>query len=186
MNVREFVIRFGKLKDRYRKHAFFAIALLLLLLFFGKSIKAVLVVTAFIIIASFSTFYHNYFRSPINFELVKLFTVIGSVAYGIGAGLVIGIFSVLIGRALSGRLDQDTLTSIAAISAIAVLAGIFSSVNIATLGILLVIVYYIIILPFILLFGENLGFESIYIFTNILFNSFMFIKLAPFIVSFIN
>ncbi len=181
--MKEFVSRFSRLKDKYKKHAVVALAFLLLLLFFGSSIKPVLVVTAFIVLASFSTFYHNYFKSPINFEFVKLFTVVGSVAYGIGSGLIIGISSVLIGRALSGRLDQDTLTSLGAISAIAVLAGMFSSANIATLGIVLVVVYYLLISPFILLFGENIGYESIYILTNIIFNAVLFIKIAPAILS---
>ena len=185
MRIREIVAWFQLIKDRYRNQAAIGILLLALVFIFGKNIKPVLVVTVFIIIASLSTFYHNFFRSPVNFELVKLFTVVGSVAYGAAAGVVIGVSSVAIGRALSGRLDQDTLTSMFAIVIVAFLASIFRVVNIAFLGVILVIVYYLIILPFIFLFGENRGYEAVYIGTNIVLNFVLFTRIAPLLLQFI-
>ncbi len=182
MGAAGFVAAFQKIKDRYRKHAIAALALLLLLLLFGRDAKPVIVVVVFIILASFSTFYHNYFRSPINFELAKLFTVTAAVAYGAVAGVIVGALSVIISRALSGRFDQDTVTSLAAMAIIAVLANAFRTANIAVLGIALVFVYYLLILPFIFLFGENRMREAVYIGTNIAFNVILFINVAPFLI----
>ncbi|MBI2133356.1 hypothetical protein HYU11_01600 [Candidatus Woesearchaeota archaeon] len=185
MGIGELVEGFQRLKDKYRRHALVALAFLLVVLLFGASIKPVLVVVLFIILGSFSTFYHNYFRSPVNFELVKLFTIVGSVAYGSSAGIIIGVPSVIIGRALSGRLDQDTLTSIAAMVLIAVLASMFRTADITVIGIMLVVVYYVVISPFIVLFGENRGYEAVYILTNIIFNMILFIKIAPLLLNWI-
>src|SRR3989338_5957825 len=102
MSARRFVERLQKAKEKYRKHALIALAMLILILFFGRTVKPLIVVVAFIVVASFSTFYQNYFRSPISFELVKLCTITGSVAYGFAAGVIIGTLSVILSRALSG------------------------------------------------------------------------------------
>ncbi|MBI4439304.1 hypothetical protein HY640_05205 [Candidatus Woesearchaeota archaeon] len=138
--------------------------------------KPLLVMLAFIIIASFSTFYQNFFRSPINFELMKFFTVISGAAYGSAAGIMVGASSVVIGRALSGRLDQDTITSIIGICIVAVLASAFREQNIAFLGIALVLAYYALISFFVFLFGKNLVHAAFYITTNIAINAFLFIN----------
>lgn len=179
MGMKRIVKWFHGLRRKYMRHAAIGILLLVFLIIFGRSIKPVLIVAAFIVLASLSTFYHAFFRSPVNFELVKLFTVVGSVAYGAVAGVIIGVSSVAIGRALSGRLDQDTLTSLAAIVVVAVLASVFRTADIAVLGVMLVIVYYLIILPFVFLFGENIGSASVYIGTNIVLNFVLFTRIAP-------
>ena len=181
MRVRDF---FGKLQEgrgRYKKPALIAIALLVALLLFGSAIKPLLIVTLLILIASFSTFYHNFFRSPLNFELVKLATILSSVAYGAQVGIIVGVSSDIIGRALSGRFDQDMITSLGAMVVIAILASMFRTANIAILGIVLVVAYYLMILPFIFLFGKDLGRASIYIGSNIVFNTILFLNVAPFL-----
>ncbi len=180
------LVNFKGIRNKYKMHAFAAILFLAILLVFGSGIKPILVVTAFIILAAFSTFYHNYIRMPINFELVKFLTIIGSVSHGVIAGILIGVFSVVLGRALSGRFDQDLVTSLAATVIIAVLAGIFRSADIVVLGIVLVIVYYILILPFILLFKENRIYAVVYVGSNLIFNSILFINLGPFLLGLVS
>ena len=183
MRVRDF---FGKLQEgrgRYKKQALIAIALLVALLLFGTAIKPLLMITLLILVASFSTFYHNFFRSPVNFELVKLATIISSVAYGSVVGILVGVSSDIIGRALSGRFDQDTITSLGAMVVIAILAGMFRTANISVLGIILVVVYYLMILPFLFIFGKDLARASIYIGSNILFNALLFMNVAPLVLN---
>ena len=183
--MKKFVERISKIKDKYKKHASVAIAVLILLLFFGAKIKPLVVGILFILIAAFSTFYHNYFRSPINFELIKMATILTAVAYGAVFGVIVGILSVIIGRALSGRLDQDTITSLGAISIIAVVGSMLSTANITVLGISLVVLYYILISPFIFLFGENRAREAVYIGTNLFFNTILFVNVAPWLLEII-
>ncbi|MBI3052356.1 hypothetical protein HYY74_07955 [Candidatus Woesearchaeota archaeon] len=185
MNIGEVLERFASIRKKYQKHAALAVVALLAVLFFGATIKPLVVSVIFILLAAFSTFYHNYFRSPINFELMKLFTIIESVAYGALAGVIVGVTSIILGRALSGRLDQETVTSIFAMSAIAVLAGMFRDANITVLGITLALAYYLILSPFIFLFRENKARTAIYIGTNLLFNAILFINIGPAVLSFV-
>ena len=185
MRLKDFIVRFQEGRGRYKKQALIALAFLTLLMFFGSAIKPLLIFAFLILVASFSTFYHNFFRSPVNFELVKLATITSSVAYGALAGILVGVSSDLLGRALSGRFDQDTITSLGAMIAIAVLASMFRTANIAILGILLVVAYYLMILPFLFLFGKDLARASVYIGSNLLFNAILFINVAPLLLNII-
>lgn len=176
---KKFLGKISSFKSKYKKHALIALSFLLVIILFGNFIKPVFVIGLLIIVASLSTFYHNYMKLPFDFELVKISTVLSGVAFGAIAGLFVGISSVTIGRALSGRLDQDTITSLLAISVVAVLASIFKASDIVRLGMILVIVYYLVILPFIFMFGKNILNASIYILSNIVINYFLFSRIAP-------
>lgn len=169
-------------KRHYKKLLIAAAVFFALFIFVLPSInfiKFMLIIPIFIILGSFSTFYHNYFHAPIDFELVKLFTVLAAVAYGIFPGIFVGVASTLFGRILSGRIDHRMIFSISAIAVISILAAAFSNSDIFVLGLALTIVYHIITAPFSLLMGDNPGFGALYIGSNIVFNIFFFAKIAP-------
>lgn len=173
--------RLASFLRRNVKRIALAIACLLLVsLIFDISPRALLAVPLLILVASFSTFYFNYVVLPVNFELVKLATVLASVAYGPLPGLAVGVASTFFGKVLIGRIDEKLPLSMLAISAMALAAAFFHSPgNIAGLGMALVAAYNLAMLGLSQAMGGDLAWNVPYEGTNLLFNLFLFSKIAP-------
>ena len=167
------------IQNNVRKVAVAIAALLLLSLVFQSHIKMVLIISILILAASFSTFYFNYVSLPVNFELVKLATILTSVSYGFLPGLAVGIASTFFGKVLIGRVDEKLPMSMAVIALLAMAASIFSGTSITALGIALVLAYNITMLALSLLMGGDLAWNIPYEASNFLFNLFIFTKIAP-------
>ena len=155
--------------------------LLFFSLLFDISIKTTFIVLALIFAASFSTFYFNYVAVPINFELVKLSTILTTVSYGFLPGLAVGIASTFFGKVIIGRVDEKLPLSMLMISAIAVAAAIFSTANVTTLGITLVLAYNATMFALTKLMGGDLAWNIPYEGTNFVFNTILLVKVAPFL-----
>ncbi len=167
-----------KLKQNYKKLIIGLIIFLLCYMIFGRSFKLVVVVIAFIIIGAMSTFYQNFVRVPIQFELVKFVTILTAVAFGAIPAILVGIISSFIGKIITGKLEADFLGSILAICVISFIGSSFAGADIVTLGIILVLIYHAIIFPIALTMGGNLGYGIIYSGSNIIFNILVFMYLA--------
>lgn len=169
-----------------RKHYLKAIAVLALLfiisLFFNISVKAIFVMSAFIIAGSFSTFYFNYARVPIHLETVKLGTILCAVAYGIYPGIVVGIIATFFGKVLVGRIDEKLPLSMVTISLVAVAAGLFSAADITLLGIVIVLFYNIVMFLLTHFLGGDLAWNLPYETSNFLVNLFWFTRIAPWLI----
>ena len=154
-------------------------ALLLLSLVFNISFKMLIILPFLILVASFSTFYFNYVALPVNFELVKLATILASVSYGALPGLAVGVSSTFFGKVLIGRVDEKLPLSMAAIALLAVAASLFPDTGIAALGIILVLAYNIAMLALSIMMGGDLAWNIPYEASNLIFNLFIFTKIAP-------
>ncbi len=170
---------YGFFRRHFLKMALSAAALLLLSLIIGVSVKTVFLMALLIIIASFSTFYFNYVVVPVNFELVKMSTILAAYTHGIPAGLIVGISSTILGKVLIGRIDDKLPVSVAAISLLAVAAGLFSPANIVALGIVLVGIYNIALFALTHVTGGDFGWNLPYEATNFFFNFIIFTRIAP-------
>ena len=177
VSKREAVANF--LRSNTKRIAVAIAALALFSLLFGIPVKTTFVVLFLIVAASFSTFYFNYFRAPVNFELVKLSTIIVAVTHGLLPGLAVGIASTFFGKVLIGRIDEKLPLSMLTISIIAVAAAIFNAADVTTLGITLVFAYNVTMLALSTLMGGDLAWNLPYEGTNLLFNVFLFAKAAP-------
>ena len=153
-----------------------AIVLAIYLLFTG--VRAIIVILAMIAIGAGSTFYQVFFRSPINFELIKFVTILCSVVFGPVPAIIVGIISNFIGKIMTGKLEADFIASIIALIVISILASAFKGADIVLLGIILVIVYHMIIFPIVLSLGGNIGYGIVYSSSNIIFNIAIFNLLA--------
>lgn len=153
-----------------------AIALSLL---FGTSIFSIIAIAGLIMVASFSTFYFNYVSAPVNFELVKLSTILVAYTHGIMPGLAVGILSTVLGKVLIGRIDEKLPISVAAISVVAVAASLFGGVGIVALGITLVAIYNVVMFSITMLMGGDLAWNVPYEGTNFLINVVLFTRVAP-------
>ena len=166
-------------KRQYLKLVISTGAVLLFSLLLGVSVKTVLLMALLILLASFSTFYFNYVVVPVNFELVKMSTILAAYTHGIAAGLIVGISSTILGKVLIGRIDDKLPISVAAISLLAVAAGLFSGADIVVLGILLVGFYNIAVFSLTHVMGGDIMWNLPYEGTNFVFNFILFARIAP-------
>ncbi len=134
---------------------------------------------AFVFIGSVAEVYNSRFRTPFHFDLVKIGTVLTSVAYGAPVGIFVGITSTFFSKLLSSRLDFTVFISIAGTVAIAALANAFSAVPISLLGILLVLAYYLVTTPVHLIMGEEPGYALVYVLSSLAVNFVLFTQVAP-------
>jgi len=169
------------LRKNYLKLITAVIVLILLLLVFGTSAKIILLGVVLVLLASFSTFYFNYVNAPINFELVKISTILMAYSNGIVAGLIVGVLSTIIGKILIGRIDERLPISVMAISLVAVGAGLFSSAEIVTLGIILVGIYNVALFSLSVAMGRSLGWNLPYEGSNFVLNFILFTRVVPFL-----
>ena len=167
------------LRKNTGKIAAAVVALLLVSLLSGISVKTIIIMALLMLAASFSTFYFNYVVVPVNFELVKLATILASVSYGLLPGLAVGIGSTFFGKVLIGRVDEKLPLSMLTISAIAVAAAIFSKADVTALGITLVLAYNLTMLTLTQIMGGELAWNLPYEATNFVLNVFLFMKIAP-------
>ena len=167
------------IRSNVRKIAVAIAALLFLSLVFHSHIKMVLTIPILILAASFSTFYFNYVSMPVNFELVKLATILTAVSYGVLPGLAVGIASTFFGKVLIGRVDEKFPMSMMVIAILAVAASLLSAVSITALGITLVLAYNILMLGISKMMGGDLAWNIPYEASNFLFNLLIFTKIAP-------
>ncbi|MCP3684871.1 MAG: hypothetical protein GY861_19585 [bacterium] len=172
---------FNKVQLHYKKILIALVILLVINLILGPKFKFIVLFIIFTLIGAFSTFYKNYLEGPINFELVKLGAIMMTVAYNPIAGISVGIIASVMGKILTGKVDQTIIMSIVGISVICVIAGFFQTPDIVLLGIVLTIVYYVVISPFIIMMGGSVWYGVIYIATDVIFNIFIFMRFAPFI-----
>lgn len=169
----------GFIRGNTKKIAFAIAGLVVFSVLFGIPVKTTFVVLLLILAASFSTFYFNYVRAPVNFELVKLATILVAVSHGLLPGLAVGIASTFFGKVLIGRIDEKLPLSIVAISIIAIAASVFSSADITTLGITLVVAYNIAMFAITQFMGGDLAWNLPYEGTSLVFNVLLFLNVAP-------
>ncbi len=167
------------LKQNYRWIIFASMVFVASYLVFGYRLKLAIILFALIAVAALSTFYYNYFHGPVNFELIKLATVLASVSHGIFIGVAVGIVATILSRLWSGRFDHRTLISILGIVAVAASAAVFGSNDIRALGVALVILYHLLTAPISIATGDSPSFTFTYALTNIAFNAAVFYWLAP-------
>lgn len=170
---------FRWLKQNHKRSAVALIIFLAAYLLLGYKLKLIIIVFALVAAASMSTFYYNYFHSPVNIELVKFSTILASASYGAAVGIPIAILTTILSRLWSGRLDHRILISLLGIIIVAALASIISIGDIRLFGIIFVAAYHIITVPISIITGDNPAFTLTYAATNMLFNAALFYTLAP-------
>ncbi|GEM_PF-1882586 len=171
-----------KLRPYYFRMLAAALIVLSVMFLFGRSFQFVLVVSGLIAAASLSTFYQNFFKSPVNFELIKFSTVLASAGYGVVTGLAVGIISTIASKIISEKLDQTSFPSLIGIVVVAVAASMFSSVgidNIVWLGMAMVVIYHAITAPIQMALGGTFAYGIVYVGSNLAFNFIIFSRLAP-------
>ncbi|MBI2175802.1 hypothetical protein HYU40_00445 [Candidatus Woesearchaeota archaeon] len=103
----EFVKNFRK--SLTPKTIFIMLAVLLVMLLFGRHVKDILLVGALGFAASYSTIYKRTFRFPSAVELVTFGTVITGAAYGPLVGALFGVITTVASEIISSGVDVNTM-----------------------------------------------------------------------------
>jgi hypothetical protein len=166
-------------KEHVARIATLAIVILIFTLVFGPGLKLAILVLLVILLGALSTLYYNFFHGPVNFELVKFGTIMLAVTQGWLPAILAGTLASIFGRVISGRIDHRLLISIIGIIIMSIAAQPFTHVDIRILGIGLVLLYHAVTLPISLAMGDRLWFVSLYVGSNIFFNTILFIYFGP-------
>lgn len=112
-------------------------------------------------------------------EMVMMPTVLSGVAFGPGAGALTGVATAAVMLFFQGASPLFALVFIPLYGLSGFVAGQFSSANLVVLGIALSVVYGIISSLFIFMMGGKAWKCGWFIATNLAFNGFLFVSMAP-------
>ncbi|MBD3203572.1 hypothetical protein GF327_04710 [Candidatus Woesearchaeota archaeon] len=157
-----------------------AIVMIPLLIFFYYQIKASLFVTAFIIANIALSSYKKNFQFPIEIEILTLGIILSTFLYGIKAGLLIAILGTILSSAFYGYYSPFLIPMIIGNMLVALLTPLFFSTQLFLSGLILsmikngfVFIFYHFVFNYHI--GKNLSFGI----TNIIWNSLLFVNIAP-------
>lgn len=173
------MVKLTNLASRLSKGQKIATAAVVFLLILFLASRLTFWTTIFIAVASIAEIYNSRFRTPLHLDLVKLGTILTSSAYGAPVGIFVGIASTFFSKLFSSRLDFTILISLIGITVMAILADAFSGASITTLGIVLVLLYYLITTPINLMLGEEPGYAIVYVASSVAVNVVLFSQVAP-------
>jgi len=155
--------------------------------------KPLFFVSLLILIGAFSmvvdriiSIFFFYAQMGYSFELILLVTVVSGTAYGPVAGVIVGGLSITLGYILSQRLSIYSIATIPTYILIGFLAHLSANYNIVLVGTAFAIFYNIIVsLIIIPLLGAKPINCIIFGITNIIFNIFVFSRIAPWLLGMI-
>ncbi|MFH0874422.1 MAG: hypothetical protein V1859_00655 [archaeon] len=151
------------------------ILLLLLLLFKKILVIGILSVASFFV----SYFINNLQIRTIGLELATLAAVLSGKAYGPITGFIVGFVLILFHLIMSGYVGMYFIWVIPSYAIVGLMAGVFSGVNIVTLGIISTILLNIVYLSFTLMTSpERLMVLLPYSVTNVIINVILFTTIA--------
>jgi hypothetical protein len=167
----------------YRKLIFSGLALVLGLVLMISMFRNLMIMLVLIALASVSMIYNRWVNLSLGIELITLATVVAGIYYGTGTGILVGILTLLAAELVGGRMDPRTVVSFIGITVVGALSASFEPGQIKMAGIMMVVVYDLIIIPGYLFVGSNTVKTVVYGITHIVWNVFIFLNIAPVIVS---
>lgn len=154
--------------------ALFAVLLLILFIFFHRTLLSFIFTLMLIALGCFSSQFTR-MTGNINFglEFIPFVSILLFYSHGVGFGLVATILMMAVSSLLVGNIQFDLLVS-AGIFVIIALLSLFLGFGIALNGIILVIIFNIISLVVLTLFGFDIVKNIIYFAGSITFNYILF------------
>ena len=156
---------------------------LVLLFLFWQIVEMLFVMAMFIALGIGSMMYNRWVKVSLGFELIMLGVVITGMLYGRFHALTVGFIALFFAEVLSNRFTHSTFVSFIGMFAIAMVVPFFADNNVKWVGIGMTLLYDIIILPGYILLGSSPGRSLLFFSTHVIFNSWIFITIAPLIMS---
>ena len=159
------------------KTVFLLAAAIVVIAFFGKNLKDILLVAFLAVVASYSTIYKRTIRVPGAIELVTIGTVVTGAAYGPVQGAAFGVLTTFAAAIISSGLNAFTaLSAVARGISGAVSFYLGDTVSVVALGMISVVIENVIYQPIYLLSGDAEAIIGViyYIIVNTVFNLLIF------------
>ena len=176
-------MRLGKayMKSYAERYGWLVIPSALAALFLLSSVKAVVFVGLFVAHALACFFLRTLKNTArIGIELIMVITVLGSFVYGPKTGALLGATAMLMDYALSARFSYFFPVTTTAYALIGLIAGSFSSLGIAAVGIAATVIYNLATSFIIVAFmGGDLGKCVRFGLSNLALNFVLFTAVAP-------
>lgn len=178
-----FAMRFAKVyvKSYVEHYGWFVIPPALAALFIFSSLKPVVFVVLFML-HGLACFFLRTLKNTarLGIELIMLITVLGSFVYGPKTGALLGAIAMLMDYALSARFSYFVPVTTAAYMLVGLVAGSFSSLGIATVGIAATIIYNLVTSFIIVAFmGGHIDKCLRFALSNLALNFVLFTAIAP-------
>ncbi len=160
-----------KIAERHIPIIISLIVATVLLLLVGISLRTIVFMPIFFLVAAFSTYYKRYMQMPTTFELVSVTTVAVGIVYGPWAGAIFGTATGLAAELISGGIDAFIPVNMFARFLMGFLAGIISG-DFVILGMALTLLFTVIVQAPYLFYGDpqdkvrTLFFSGISLFVN--------------------
>ena len=151
----------------------------ILLFFFHRIVEMLLVMAGFIVLGVASMMYNRWIRVSLGFELIMFGVVITGMLYGWLQALIVGFIALFFAEVLTNRFTYSTFVSFIGMFVIALVVPSFAGNNVAWVGIGMTLLYDLIILPGYILLGSSPGRSLLFFATHILFNAWIFLTVAP-------
>ena len=150
------------------------ILVVIFVLFIFLLLKNVLVILIMLGIAIISLLHNMFTRNLVGFELCTFAAVFCAMKFGAGAGIFVGVFSILIGMLLSGNIDEGIILMMIGFAAIGFFASLFDFSKIFAVGMAATIIYDIIVVGFYILMGSSPVKNASYFLTHLILNFYIF------------
>jgi hypothetical protein len=156
-----------------------AAAAVIVFLFFWVYIKAMVVMAALIILGFCSLLYNRFIRISLGLEFILLVTVLSGVLYGPFAAFFVGAIALFSAEVFNQSFQHSTIVSFIGLASVSFALAHISDMSISALGILMVLLYNAIIAPGYLLMGSAPWKTILFTATDIPFNIWVFLVIAP-------
>ncbi len=123
-----------------------------------QSIQTLLIIAIFFAVGAFSTMYKRYFRAPPAFELMTFTTVVVTMKYGLGAGLIYGTLVQIASEVLHGAIDAQIVIFVPARALLAVWTWVamtvFGVTSVFWMGMIAIVAYNLMAQPISFFMGD--------------------------------
>jgi hypothetical protein len=155
------------------------VAIAIVLIFFWAYIKAIMVMAALILLGFLSLLYNRVIRISLGFELIMLITVLAGVMYGPFAAFFVGATALFAVEVFNQSLQHSTVVSFIGLAVVSFAISYLNEMNISALGIIVTLLYNAVIAPGYLLMGSAPWKTLLFTATDIPFNIWVFLVIAP-------
>lgn len=171
---------------KHKLYSIIIVAVILLLFFLINIIfdvvKHTIIISFLILLGGVSTIYQRFLKVRLGIELIMFATVLTGFIYGSLIGAIVGVITLALSIAIEGYFSHTRFISFILIALVGFFAHFFNgSATIMTTGIILTICYDLLLIPLtISFFRTRLPTLLIFSSSHIVWNWWIFTKIAPF------
>lgn len=152
---------------------------------FADFVKHTVILSFLILLGGISNIYQRYLREiHLGVEFMMLSTILAGYVYGPLVGGTVGFLTFSLAMYFEGRFSHTLFVSFILMTLVGIGASFFTATSITVAGITLTILYDLIFAPvYITLFRAKIPKLAVFIITHIIWNYWVFTKIAPYMLN---